>query len=72
MGFESSEVAIKCGDIVTISYENSSRSFVPINPVITRVRFDMTWKDAVHNHRITQLNGMIYPRHVQYIYLISQ
>lgn len=55
---ENAHVLVKSGDIVTLSYENSSRSLVPINPTITRIRLDMSWRDAVRNYRTTQLNGM--------------
>lgn len=40
---------VKVGEIVTFTYETSSRRSVPTNPKITRVRSDVSWDDVVIN-----------------------
>jgi hypothetical protein len=57
LGSESSQVEVKRGDIVTLSYENYTRVLKPINPILTRVRTDVTWKDVLHGSGTTRLNG---------------
>ena len=37
------------GDIVTFSYEYHSKSAAPVNPIIYKVRTDITWEDVVSN-----------------------
>ena len=48
------------GDIVTYSYEVHARSEVPVNPTITRIRTDVTWKDVMMSFASEEkfLNGM--------------
>lgn len=50
---EEIEVAIRRelepGVVVTYEYENVSRSDVPIEPRIRRVRSDVRWEDVLHD-----------------------
>lgn len=43
------ETLISPGDVVTFSYEVHARRELPVNPVIERVRFDVSWEDVVLN-----------------------
>jgi len=56
-----SELSLKKGDVVTFSYENSSRREIPLGPRIVRVRGDLTWEDVVRaevaHGSISQLSG---------------
>ena len=44
------------GDIVTLSHEVTARRDVPINPHVYRNRFDLSWKDVVHNYTSNEVN----------------
>jgi hypothetical protein len=37
------------GDIVSFSYEAMARRSAPVNPIIYRVRMDLTWDDVIAN-----------------------
>ena len=49
---------ISVGDVVTFSYENRPQSPLPVNPVIIRLRTDVSWKDILHLHFKEQRHGM--------------
>eukprot|EP00026_Physarum_polycephalum_P001959 Phypoly_transcript_01963.p1 GENE.Phypoly_transcript_01963~~Phypoly_transcript_01963.p1 ORF type:complete len:985 (-),score=156.37 Phypoly_transcript_01963:23-2977(-) len=40
----------KKGDVVTFSFENYSRSVIPVRPKVFRVRTDVFWEDIVRTH----------------------
>eukprot|EP00026_Physarum_polycephalum_P001919 Phypoly_transcript_01922.p1 GENE.Phypoly_transcript_01922~~Phypoly_transcript_01922.p1 ORF type:complete len:959 (+),score=104.66 Phypoly_transcript_01922:166-3042(+) len=40
----------KKGDVVTFTFENFSNRSLPINPEISRVREDLTWRDVLRLH----------------------
>eukprot|EP00026_Physarum_polycephalum_P003272 Phypoly_transcript_03282.p1 GENE.Phypoly_transcript_03282~~Phypoly_transcript_03282.p1 ORF type:complete len:817 (+),score=97.02 Phypoly_transcript_03282:362-2452(+) len=40
------------GDIVTYSFDGYTTDGLPINPIITRARTDVTWEDVVQNQAI--------------------
>ena len=42
------------GEVVTFSYEVSTRRELPVNPVITKIRGDITWEDVLLSH-LTEL-----------------
>eukprot|EP00026_Physarum_polycephalum_P002905 Phypoly_transcript_02914.p1 GENE.Phypoly_transcript_02914~~Phypoly_transcript_02914.p1 ORF type:complete len:836 (+),score=73.69 Phypoly_transcript_02914:81-2588(+) len=44
------DVPVKIGDIVTFTYEHHSRSEVPLNPQIIRVRHDISWRNVLRDH----------------------
>ncbi len=44
-----SQTQIKLGDIVTLSYESQSTNDVLRDPIISRVRSDVSWEEIVHN-----------------------
>lgn len=37
-------------DIVTFSYDSFSQRSVPINPVVFRIRTDLSWEQVVLSH----------------------
>eukprot|EP00026_Physarum_polycephalum_P002046 Phypoly_transcript_02050.p1 GENE.Phypoly_transcript_02050~~Phypoly_transcript_02050.p1 ORF type:complete len:789 (+),score=103.44 Phypoly_transcript_02050:501-2867(+) len=39
-----------CGDVVTFSYEIRSRKELPENPVISRIRLDISWEEVLANY----------------------
>jgi hypothetical protein len=39
---------LSIGDVVTFSAENYSKKHVPINPVILRIRSDLSWHNVVN------------------------
>jgi len=39
----------KIGEVVSFSFENNTYRDVPLNPEVSRVRFDLLWEDAVQN-----------------------
>jgi hypothetical protein len=49
------------GDLVTFSYTSYSRNSLPVNPVVYRVRTDISWEDVLQEHETEdadpQLNG---------------
>jgi hypothetical protein len=49
------------GDIVTFSYEISTRKELPVNPEIQKIRTDISWEDvlASHTNEEKYLNGLI-------------
>lgn len=51
----------KRGDIVSFSYDNFSKSSIPVNPQIYRIRTDITWEDIINNDsNNSQLNGIYF------------
>eukprot|EP00026_Physarum_polycephalum_P002627 Phypoly_transcript_02635.p1 GENE.Phypoly_transcript_02635~~Phypoly_transcript_02635.p1 ORF type:complete len:741 (+),score=93.71 Phypoly_transcript_02635:157-2379(+) len=40
----------KIGDVVTFSFDRSSRRELPVNPTITRVRTDLSWDDVLYTY----------------------
>lgn len=40
----------KLGDVVTFEYESFSRSEIPKNPKICRIRKDVEWEDILRNY----------------------
>lgn len=58
MDMKQSKVPVKRGDIVTMAYEQYTRSLTPVNPSIIRVRTDLSWKEVVNGTPSQiQLNG---------------
>lgn len=49
-------IDVKCGDVVTVAYDDFSKSGIPTNPKILRVRSDISWKDYLVRTKF--LNGM--------------
>lgn len=46
----SKDIKPKRGDVVTFSYSGFSRSSIPIQPKIFRIREDITWEDVLFNY----------------------
>lgn len=47
------------GDVVTFAYDNVIRASVPVNPIVVRVRNDMSWEQVLKENAQSQdLNGM--------------
>jgi hypothetical protein len=48
----------KVGDVVTFCYDSFSRQALPVNPKITRIRFDIPWNNVAlgmqNKQRITK------------------
>lgn len=51
VGKESSNVTPREGDIVTFSFESYSRREIPVNPFVSRIRKDISWRDVLREHR---------------------
>lgn len=47
---EGVEKEMKAGDIVSFSYEASSRRDVPSGIKVFRIRLDLSWEDVIINH----------------------
>lgn len=45
---------IEIGDIVSFSHEWQSRSEIPKNPVIHKIRSDLLWDEVIHNSHKTK------------------
>ena len=54
----------KKGDIVTFTFESFSNRSLPVNPEISRIRADLTWREVLRHHASStsansqRLNGM--------------
>ena len=48
---------IKVGDIATFTYEYHARIDTPINPQITRIRQDLTWRDVLRDHVMHEVSA---------------
>jgi hypothetical protein len=46
------------GDIVTFTSETNLRHDMPANPVVTRIRTDLTWDDVLHSHYTDHTSGV--------------
>jgi len=54
------ETEVRRGDIVSFSFDNFSKSSIPVNPQVYRIRADVTWEDVINNESgDPQLNGII-------------
>jgi hypothetical protein len=38
---------LEIGNIVTIMFANFEREKIPVNPIITKIRTDISWEDVV-------------------------
>lgn len=43
---------LKKDDIVTFSYDTWQDQSTPVNPVIVRIRQDMSWEEVMLNHAL--------------------
>lgn len=43
------EEKIRRGEVVTFTYDTYSRRALPMNVVVLRSRFDLSWEDVLHN-----------------------
>ena len=43
---------VKEGEVVTFSYEISARRELPVNPIVSKIRRDVTWEDVLKSHFI--------------------
>jgi hypothetical protein len=52
---------IKIGDIISYKYSNLTLKNYPINPIIFRIRSDLTWDDVMMNQgtKIRSIDGKI-------------
>jgi hypothetical protein len=50
---------LKIGDVVTFSYESYSRKHVPVNPVIHRVRTDLSWHNLANTLTGMKIHAII-------------
>lgn len=59
------------GDVVTFSYDKYSQKSIPVNPVILRVRKDVTWEDVLENYANDSLalNGIVHHNSTSNSYL---
>lgn len=37
------------GDVVTIEYEHFSKTDVPVDPLLSRIRYDLEWRDVLND-----------------------
>lgn len=62
------------GDIVTFSHDSQTRNATPTNPVVYRIRADLTWMDVIKSSKepVRQFLNGIYHMLVVIIAMIGQ
>jgi hypothetical protein len=57
MSHTPSTIHIKKGDVVTVSSTGYSQHHLPLDPVISRVRNDVTWEQVLASYNISKVKA---------------